>query len=36
MARAVQIAMVAVMCSALLLHPVAAYNFNFGGGGLLQ
>ncbi|DBA84863.1 TPA: hypothetical protein ACH3X1_005883 [Trebouxia sp. C0004] len=24
--------MVAVMCSALLLHPVAAYNFNFGGG----
>ena len=35
MVRAVQIAMVAVMCSALLLHPVAAYNFNFGGGGLL-
>ncbi|KAL0047984.1 hypothetical protein WJX82_005067 [Trebouxia sp. C0006] len=24
--------MVAVMCSALLLHPVAAYSFNFGGG----
>jgi len=22
------------MCSALLLHPVAAYSFNFGGGGL--
>lgn len=33
MARAMKIAMVALICAALVLQPVAAYNFNFGGGG---
>ena len=34
MAFAVRIALLALACSALVLQPAAAYNFDFGGGGL--
>lgn len=36
MAHAARLALVVTVCAALVLQPVAAYNFNFGGGRRLQ
>ncbi len=32
MAGAMKIVLVALVCTAMLLQPAAAYSFNFGGG----